>query len=298
MVNCVRFCDTIGTSFSVLSVTAPGPALLGPTEAGRKLTRTLNEEVWEVWCQRRGRFGHFASLPDFNDVQGTLEEIRHVFFRPIWRALDSYGALVFVHPSEVKVTPEKIDGFLPQPVLDYPLVTTRAATSLIISGTVDACPNVDIILSHAGGTLPYVGERVITCLAEPSITNQCRVSVGQAQHSMSRFYYDIALSTSTSQLKALLAFTTPDKILYGREFPYAPTPGIYAALLQYSEFVTSDEGKCIGPVRLNQNAVDLLKKHGADNCVLPIAQNPGVLAEPEFGLESNDEANHARGLLR
>lgn len=202
--ECVRFSDTIGASFSVLSITAPGPGLLGPTEAGRKLARTLNEEVWETCCQRKGRFGYFASLPDFNDVEGTLEEIRHIFeteknangvvvmtsygdrllgdekFKPIWKALDSYKALVFVHPSQLKVVPEKIGGFLPQPVLDYPLATTRAAMSLVISGVVTMCSNVDIILSHAGGTLPYVGQRAIVSLAEPSLVSQCEVNLEQA----------------------------------------------------------------------------------------------------------------------
>lgn len=188
----------------MLSVTAPGPAILGPTEAGRKLARTLNEEVWEICCQRKGRFGYFASLPDFNDIEGTLDEIKHIFeteknangvvvmtsygdrllgdekFKPIWKALDNYKALVFVHPGHLEVTPEKIAGFLPQPVLDYPLATTRAAVSLILSGIVTMCSNVDIILSHAGGALPYVGQRAITCLAEPGLARHSQVSMAEA----------------------------------------------------------------------------------------------------------------------
>ena len=124
--DCVRFSDTVGSHFSVLSVTAPGPALLGPTEAGRQLARALNDEVWAVCCQRKARFGFFASLPDFNDVDGVLAEIEHVFdqgrangvvvmtsygdrlvgdeaFAPIWKALNKYKALVFMHPSLVSM---------------------------------------------------------------------------------------------------------------------------------------------------------------------------------------------------
>ncbi|KAI1373977.1 2-amino-3-carboxymuconate-6-semialdehyde decarboxylase [Hypoxylon crocopeplum] len=319
--ECISFSDTVGSSFSVLSVTAPGPALLGPTEAGRNLARKLNEEVWEVCCQRKGRFGFFASLPDFNDIEGTLEEIRCIFetekkangvvvmtsygdrlvgdehFKDIWKALDHYKALVFVHPGHVKITPEKIGGFLPQPVLDYPQATTRAVMSLIISGTVTMCPNIDIILSHAGGTFPYIGQRAIGSLAEPTLAKKSRVNIVQAQHAVSRFYYDLALSTSTPQLKALLAFTSPSKILFGSDFPYAPRVGIYGGLLQYSKFAAGEEGKSIRPARLNENATTLLQKHKAEHSILPVALEYGQQKEPEFGLESSQDAEQAREQL-
>lgn len=188
----------------MLSVTAPGPAILGPTEAGRQLARTLNDEVWDICCQRKGRFGFFATLPDFNDMEGTLAEIDNIFgrekkangvivmtsyghlllgdekFKPIWKALNKHRALVFVHPSHVNITPEKISGFLPQPVIDYPQATTRAALSLVLSGIVTECSDVDIILSHAGGTLPYLGQRAILSLGAPAIASSSAVQSSEA----------------------------------------------------------------------------------------------------------------------
>lgn len=35
------------------------------------------------------------------------------------------------------------------------------------------------------------------------------------------FYFDVALSTHATALYGLLQLTTPDKILYGSDFPYA-----------------------------------------------------------------------------
>lgn len=35
------------------------------------------------------------------------------------------------------------------------------------------------------------------------------------------FYFDVALSTTATSLYGLLQITTPDKILYGSDFPYA-----------------------------------------------------------------------------
>ncbi|KAI8961931.1 2-amino-3-carboxymuconate-6-semialdehyde decarboxylase [Daldinia sp. FL1419] len=319
--DCVRFCDTIGESFSVLSVTSPGPAVLGPTEEGRKLTRTLNDEVWELCSQAKGRFGFFASLPDFNDVEGTLQEIRHIFetekkangvtiltsygerligdehFRPIWELLDHYKALVFVHPTTLTITPEKVGGYLPPPVIDFTHASTRAAVSLVISGILTACPNVDIILSHAGGTLPFVAQRAIGFLAEPVFQDQPRISVAEAKQAIGRFYYDLALSTSTPQLKALLEFAPSSNILYGSDYPYAPKSIIYNELLRYSNFATSEEGKDIRPARLGENAKALLQKHKSEHTVLPATRDVESSKEPEFGLESNQVAEQARNQL-
>jgi 6-methylsalicylate decarboxylase len=202
--ECVRFSDTIGASFSVLSVTAPGPAILGPTKEGRHLARALNDEVSAICEQRPGRFGFFASLPDFNDVEGTISEIKHVFeiekkangvvimssygerlagddaFRPIWDELNKHSALVFLHPSHLQIKPEKIGNFLPQPAIDYPLATTRAAMSLLVSGIMTECTEIDVILSHAGGAFPMLAQRGIGCLASPAIAAHSKVNMLQA----------------------------------------------------------------------------------------------------------------------
>ncbi|KAI0106730.1 2-amino-3-carboxymuconate-6-semialdehyde decarboxylase [Daldinia grandis] len=294
--DCVRFCDTIGESFSVLSVPTLDPTILGPTESGRKLTRTFNDEVWEVCSRAEGRFGFFASLPDFNDVEGTLEEIKHIFeaekkangvvvltsygerllgdehFRPIWESLENYKALVFVHPAALNITPEKVGGWLPPQVIDFPHATTRAAVSLLVSGIATACPNVDIILSHAGGTVPFIAQRAIELLAEPTSQSQSHTSVADAKYDLGRFYYDIALSTSIPQLKALLAFVSPSNVLYGSDYPYASKRIIYEELLRYSNFVTSEEGRDIRPARLSENARALLQKHKSENTILPVSR--------------------------
>jgi hypothetical protein len=113
-----------------------------------------------------------------------------------------------------------------------------------------------------------------------------------------RFWYDLALSTSEAQLKALLATAPSSNIVYGSDFPYAPKLGIFAGLLQYSKFVGSAEGKEIGPKQLNENATRLLQSHAAKHAFLPPESGDRVqMYEPEFGLEENDDAEQAREQL-
>jgi len=71
--------DTLGTTKGILSISTPGPAIVGNGDAGRTLTREMNKEVLAVVQHNPQRFGWFASLPDWTDVQGTLDEIEWAF---------------------------------------------------------------------------------------------------------------------------------------------------------------------------------------------------------------------------
>ncbi|KAK6193569.1 hypothetical protein LQW54_012317 [Pestalotiopsis sp. IQ-011] len=257
------------------------------------------------------RFGFFASLPDFNDIEGTLSEIQNIFgsdkrangvvvmtsygeklagddaFRPIWDELNKYSALVFLHPSHVQITPEKIGGFFPQPVIDYPLATTRAAMSLLVSGIMTQCAGIDVILSHAGGAFPMLAQRGLGSLLSPAIAEQSKVNMLQAKSAADRFWYDLALSTSEAHLKALLATAPASNIVYGSDFLYAPKLGIYAGLLQYSNFTRSAEGSKIGPQQLNENATCLLQKHAPEHCFLPQAHGRAL---KQYGAWQEEES--------
>ena len=84
--------------------------------------------------------------------------------------------------------------------------------------------NVKIILSHGGGTLPYIAERPALLLPDTPfgehLTEESFLEDARA------FYFDTALSSSKSQIAALKAFAAPGHILFGSDFPYAPPPCI------------------------------------------------------------------------
>ncbi|KAH6894648.1 hypothetical protein B0T10DRAFT_527370 [Thelonectria olida] len=284
----VKSMKSIGTSLGILSVSSPGVPIAGTGEAARKLARTLNENLggYATSRNRKANIGFFGALPDLQDVNGTLAELDFLYkeqklcvgvtiftsyggkllgdaeFAPIWAKLQYYKALVFLHPSVLDVTPHLIGPAIPQPIVDYPLATTRAAVDLVMTGTFRACPDIDIILSHAGGTVPFVGSRAINALAISSVASLAKVNIIQAKKDFSRFYYDIALSTSAAQLDGLLDFASSDHILFGSDFPYAPQYAIDAVVLAYSKYVsTNSRGSKVAPENLRRNSLKLLKKH-------------------------------------
>ena len=147
-------------------------------------------------------------------------------FDPVFDELQRRQAVVFVHPSILPGI-EPIDG-IPAFVADFLLDTTRAAVNLARTGTLDRCPDVRFILSHAGGFVPYAASRLATAAGDGDfLTGLARLQ---------RYHFDIALSGTPSALPSLLAFTTPDKVTFGTDFPYAPDTAVAAMTGMYEAY--------------------------------------------------------------
>ena len=147
----------------------------------------------------------------------------HEDFRPIWAELNRRKAVVFVHPTH-PVDTHLVDSSLAQPMFDYPHETGRAAMDMIVGDTVKDYPNCKVILSHAGGTLPYLIYRSAGMLpfTPCSIGKSTEEIVQEAQ----AFYFDVAISSNPVTLSALFEFARPEHILFGSDFPNAPSEAI------------------------------------------------------------------------
>ncbi|WP_428391546.1 amidohydrolase family protein [Lichenicoccus sp.] len=218
----------------VLSLSTPGPCL-GDESESRLLTRQINQRLAELVKGRPDRFGMFASVP-LPDIDGSLEAIRHAYddlstdgvvllashqgtylgapaYEPVMAELDRRAAVVFIHPTHLPGPPAP--GV--HPVLaDFLLDTTRAAISLVLNGIPKRYPNLKIILSHAGGFLPFAAYRV----ANLANVIDKDLSYSEVLDGLSTFYFDTALSSSPSALPSLLQFARPGHIVFGSDSPY------------------------------------------------------------------------------
>ena len=230
---------------SILSVTAPGACILSGDESF-KLARRLNEFAAKMRDSAPESYGFFANLPDLFDKDAALAEIEYAFdtlkadgvvlftrygnehaylghaaFRDIWAELDRRNAVVFVHPTH-PVDTGLVNPLLPQPVMDYAFETTKTAVDLIISKNIRIFKNVKIILSHAGGVLPYLMGRPASIVPAVSAKHNADQMLEDARE----FYYDTALSGSPNQLLLVKDFVKPGHLLFGSDFPYAPPASI------------------------------------------------------------------------
>ncbi|WP_323182415.1 MULTISPECIES: amidohydrolase family protein [unclassified Streptomyces] len=105
---------------------------------------------------------------------------------------------------------------IPNFLCDFLLDTTRAALNMIHKGTLDRFPNLSVILPHAGGFLPHIATRVQAfagALTPP-------VDPAMVRDHLLRFYYDTAGPMSPAG--TLLAMASPDRILFGSDWPACP----------------------------------------------------------------------------
>jgi predicted TIM-barrel fold metal-dependent hydrolase len=244
--------DARGIETAILSVSTPG-VHLGDAAQARVRAREVNEFAAKVVHDHPSRFGFFATLT-LPDVDGALVELAYAFdtlradgvvllansrgvylgdprFDALFDELNRRGAVVFVHPSIIPGL-EPLPG-VPAFVADFLLDTTRAAILLSCSGTLDRCPDLKLILSHAGGFVPYAAYRI-------AIAASAAGNLLEGIARLKRFHFDVALSSSPTALPSLLAFAEPDHVLYGSDFPYAPAGAVAAFAGLYEGFPIPD----------------------------------------------------------
>ncbi len=155
-------------------------------------------------------------------------------FDPVFDELQRRRAVAFVHPSLLPGI-EPMEG-IPPFFADFLLDTTRAAINLARSGTVERCPDVKILLSHAGGFVPYAAYRI-------ALAASARNDVLHGLSLLRRYYFDIALSGSPTALPSLLAFTGPDHVTFGSDWPYAPDTAVAAMTGMYESHPIDDAAR-------------------------------------------------------
>lgn len=238
----------MGAKTAILSVTAPGPGIEKDNAAAAGLARECNEYSAALRDQDPSTYGFFASLPSLLDTEATLTELAyaldvlgadgvtlftrygsdnhylgHSDFAPIWAELNRRSAVVFIHPTH-PVDTNLVNPYLPQPMFDYPHETGRTAMDLIISNTLRSSPQCKIILSHAGGTLPNLIYRAAEML--PLMPKAIGKTTEEILDEARGFYFDTAISSHAGTLTALFLLAKPGHVLFGTDFPNAPTKGI------------------------------------------------------------------------
>lgn len=230
--------DRNGIETAVTSISAPG-LWFGDTAETAHLARHCNDYAAEIRRDFPGRFGLFACLP-LPDVDASLREIDYAFdvlkadgiglltscgshypgepaFAPVFDELDRRSAVVYFHPTAAPCS-TCLDS-LPAATLEFPFDTTRAVASLLFSGTFARCRNIRFIFSHAGGTVPFLAERMGRLAAKPEYRSKLPDGV---LAELRRLYYDTALSANRLAFASLLELVPPSRVLFGSDFPFAP----------------------------------------------------------------------------
>jgi 6-methylsalicylate decarboxylase len=225
-----------GVTRSMLSITTPGVPETG--ERARTLARGTNEDAAKLASDNGGKLGYFIAVP-MDDTDAALKEIEYGFdvlkapgvglytsygaqwlgdkrFDPVFEELNRRKAIVYVHPNTAacctRLIPEVADT-----AIEFGTDTTRAIASYIYRGAAKRYPNVRMIWSHSGGTMPFLIERFEFLDRGPAAKAQAPDGFRAA---IARFYYDIAQSTNPVPSRALRQLVPVENIVFGSDYPF------------------------------------------------------------------------------
>ncbi len=242
--------DAAGVRTAVLSIAStPGVWFDWPVADVNAIVRECNDFAARMVHDHPGRFGQFATLP-MVDVDATLREIAYVFdelqvdgvglqtnygdkwpgdasYKPIFDELNRRKAVVFFHPLVAACCGRLSVGTFPA-VIEVPHDTTRAVTSLLLSGAFARWRDIRWLFSHAGGTIPMLAGRIN--FFHGSARNAAEFAPQGIEAELRRLYYDTANATHPAALAALLKLVPTSQVLYGSDYPYLAMDTQIAAL--------------------------------------------------------------------
>jgi aminocarboxymuconate-semialdehyde decarboxylase len=232
-----RVLEQHGVDTQVLTFTTPGVHVESPALAV-EWARVINNAFARTVSASRGRYAALATLP-LNDPAASVHEleravkdlglpgamvfsnVNHVAladerFEPLWRKADELETVIYIHPTDPLGVEAMLDYWL-MPLVGFLLDTTLAASKLVFSGVVVRYPRIRWVLTHMGGTIPYLAERLdrgYRAFAE------CRRHIDRPPSEYLRtFYYD-TVNFNPSALRLALDFAGPDRVLAGSDYPH------------------------------------------------------------------------------
>jgi 6-methylsalicylate decarboxylase len=230
--------DDAGIDVAVLSVSTPG-VHLGDSAKARVLARRCNEFAADLVHARPDRFASFACMP-LPDIDASLEELAYAIdvlrldgfvvftnsrgvylgdasLEPVFEELERRRSVVFVHPNQSPDAAAHLLG-LPDNLIDFPTDTNRAVAQLHYTNRFARTPSVKYVISHAGGSIPYLAAR-FAIIDEMGFIKGAEQR-GTAADMFRRTYWDTALSATDPVFRMLRDVAGIDQVLFGTDFPY------------------------------------------------------------------------------
>ncbi len=274
----LSFMKKVGIETSIASISSPGVYFRDHKEFSLKISRWCNEYMAKLKKDYPGKFGGFASIP-LGFVKESVEELKYALdvlkldgvcllthydgkylgdesFEEFFKELNKRNAVLYIHPTDPaeEYDPKLQEKGIPNSLIEVTFETTRMAANLIYSGTLDEYRNIKYILSHGGGTIPYLAWRLAMISygqkdKRPPVMRALYdfLIKGAPEKGLKRLknmYYDTALTSGPYALNTLDQFAGTSRIVFGSDFAMAKVAPIVAKNLdKHPGFSNEDHEK-------------------------------------------------------
>ena len=265
--------DKHGIALAITSIAQPGVAFM-PEGQAAAFARRCNDYAAELIAKHPRRFGCFGLLP-MHDIDTAIAEARYCLktlgfdgislfasydekflgdaaFDPLLAYLDNAKAVVHIHPG-LHPSSRSLDLQWPGFMIEYPFDTTRAAVNLVFTGALERFANIRFILSHAGGTLPFLAWRLsVAPMIDKRLHRRTRDEIFAA---FKTFWYDNALASGIEAMGTLSRIADKERILFGSDWPFCNDRVVAEEVKDFNapDFLATDVRKSIA----RDNAVKL-----------------------------------------
>jgi aminocarboxymuconate-semialdehyde decarboxylase len=213
-----------------------------PVEQACSWHRFLNRHLAELCSAHSERFSMLASvpLPYADEAAAELEyavkesgavgavvaanvegkNLGELELDSFWKMAVDLDVGVFIHPVQAQPNPRSAKFGLSQ-IAQYTVDTTFCVGSLIGAGVLDRFPTLRLLLSHGGGTFPYLTGRFDCMHERMDRAAQNDVAKQSPSAYLKRFYYDTILH-DPSILLWLAGRVSIERIALGSDYSFPP----------------------------------------------------------------------------
>ena len=193
-----------------------------------RLAREANQELIECIKENKDMFLYGIGMLPFNNIEESLkilEEIKsskeligiQVFtrhlgksiadkeFRPILKKSEELDLLVLLHPVFDERKPDN------NIVFSWEYELSLAMMQLVQTNIFKQCPNIKIIVHHAGAMIPFFKGRIDNILKDK-------------KDDFKKFYVDTAILGNSKALELTIDYFDIDHVLYGTDAPFGIMP--------------------------------------------------------------------------
>ena len=232
--------DDAGVDMALLSTNIPPPCMLSP-ELGNKGAQAINNAISELVEKHPNRFSGLACLP-WQNPDEAISEMDRV------EEMGFCGIMLYSHIGGKPVDSSQFEsvfahaGSLQLPIVMHPTVPTWgdaikdhwmigmmglqvdnsfALLRLILSGILERLPNLQIVMPHVGGILPYMVGRIDH---QTEVLGRGRENISKPPSEYLRRIYLDTVSPSLLSLQYAYQFSGENYLLFGTDHPWVDMP--------------------------------------------------------------------------